>query len=79
MYWLLVNTSYYIYQYPLNSPTKKEKSKYASIYSSQESSCLAKDALRNNKLRTLSLARVTIGILFTIAVLAAVDSLDQKN
>ncbi|CAM3345186.1 Macrolide export ATP-binding/permease MacB [Flavobacterium longum] len=45
----------------------------------RESFGFALDALRNNKLRTLlSLLGVTIGIFSIIAVLAAVDSLDQK-
>jgi putative ABC transport system permease protein len=44
-----------------------------------ESFSFAMNALRNNKLRTLlSLLGVTIGIFSIIAVLAAVDSLDQK-
>ncbi|MFN7419931.1 MAG: ABC transporter permease, partial [Flavobacterium sp.] len=44
-----------------------------------ESFGFAMNALRNNKLRTfLSLLGVTIGIFSIIAVLAAVDSLDQK-
>ena len=44
-----------------------------------ESFTFAMNALRNNKLRTLlSLLGVTIGIFSIIAVLAAVDSLDQK-
>lgn len=44
-----------------------------------ESFSFAMSALRNNKLRTLlSLLGVTIGIFSIIAVLAAVDSLDQK-
>ncbi|HEX8563598.1 MAG TPA: ABC transporter permease [Flavobacterium sp.] len=45
----------------------------------KESFGFAMNALRNNKLRTLlSLLGVTIGIFSIIAVLAAVDSLDQK-
>lgn len=45
----------------------------------KESFAFAMNALRNNKLRTmLSLLGVTIGIFSIIAVLAAVDSLDQK-
>lgn len=45
----------------------------------KESFNFAMNALRNNKLRTfLSLLGVTIGIFSIIAVLAAVDSLDQK-
>lgn len=45
----------------------------------KESFAFALNALRNNKLRTmLSLLGVTIGIFSIIAVLAAVDSLDQK-
>lgn len=45
----------------------------------RESFGFALNALRNNKLRTLlSLLGVTIGIFSIIAVLAAVDSLDQK-
>ena len=45
----------------------------------KESFTFAMNALRNNKLRTLlSLLGVTIGIFSIIAVLAAVDSLDQK-
>ncbi|MBN8565709.1 MAG: ABC transporter permease [Flavobacteriales bacterium] len=45
----------------------------------RESFNFAMNALRNNKLRTfLSLLGVTIGIFSIIAVLAAVDSLDQK-
>ncbi len=45
----------------------------------KESFSFAMNALRNNKLRTfLSLLGVTIGIFSIIAVLAAVDSLDQK-
>lgn len=45
----------------------------------KESFSFAMSALRNNKLRTLlSLLGVTIGIFSIIAVLAAVDSLDQK-
>lgn len=45
----------------------------------RESLSFAMNALRNNKLRTfLSLLGVTIGIFSIIAVLAAVDSLDQK-
>lgn len=45
----------------------------------RESFSFAMSALRNNKLRTLlSLLGVTIGIFSIIAVLAAVDSLDQK-
>lgn len=45
----------------------------------RESLSFALNALRNNKLRTfLSLLGVTIGIFSIIAVLAAVDSLDQK-
>lgn len=45
----------------------------------RESFGFAMNALRNNKLRTLlSLLGVTIGIFSIIAVLAAVDSLDQK-
>ncbi len=45
----------------------------------RESFTFAMNALRNNKLRTLlSLLGVTIGIFSIIAVLAAVDSLDQK-
>lgn len=45
----------------------------------KESFAFAINALRNNKLRTmLSLLGVTIGIFSIIAVLAAVDSLDQK-
>src|SRR5690606_20311036 len=44
-----------------------------------ESFAFAMNALRNNKLRTLlSLLGVTVGIFSIIAVLAAVDSLDQK-
>lgn len=45
----------------------------------KESFAFAINALRNNKLRTfLSLLGVTIGIFSIIAVLAAVDSLDQS-
>jgi putative ABC transport system permease protein len=45
----------------------------------KESFRFATNALKNNKLRTiLSLLGVTIGIFSIIAVLAAVDSLDQK-
>src|SRR5690606_27757519 len=45
----------------------------------RESFGFAMNALRNNKMRTLlSLLGVTIGIFSIIAVLAAVDSLDQK-
>jgi putative ABC transport system permease protein len=45
----------------------------------KESFSFAMNALSNNKLRTLlSLLGVTIGIFSIIAVLAAVDSLDQK-
>jgi len=45
----------------------------------KESFTFAMNALTNNKLRTfLSLLGVTIGIFSIIAVLAAVDSLDQK-
>lgn len=45
----------------------------------RESFGFAMNALKNNKLRTLlSLLGVTIGIFSIIAVLAAVDSLDQK-
>jgi putative ABC transport system permease protein len=45
----------------------------------KESFSFAMNALRNNKLRTLlSLLGVTIGIFSIIAVLAAVDSLDNK-
>lgn len=45
----------------------------------KESFSFAMNALRTNKLRTLlSLLGVTIGIFSIIAVLAAVDSLDQK-
>lgn len=45
----------------------------------KESFAFAINALRNNKLRTLlSLLGVTIGIFSIIAVLAAVDSLDNK-
>jgi putative ABC transport system permease protein len=45
----------------------------------KESFAFAMSALRNNKLRTmLSLLGVTIGIFSIIAVLAAVDSLDNK-
>ena len=45
----------------------------------RESFTFAMNALRTNKLRTLlSLLGVTIGIFSIIAVLAAVDSLDQK-
>ncbi len=45
----------------------------------KESFGFAMNALKNNKLRTLlSLLGVTIGIFSIIAVLAAVDSLDQK-
>ncbi|OMP31669.1 ABC transporter permease [Mangrovimonas sp. DI 80] len=45
----------------------------------KESFGFALNALRNNKLRTaLSLLGVTIGIFSIIAILAAVDSLDQK-
>lgn len=45
----------------------------------KESFSFAMNALRSNKLRTmLSLLGVTIGIFSIIAVLAAVDSLDQK-
>jgi putative ABC transport system permease protein len=46
----------------------------------KESFSFAMNALRTNKLRTLlSLLGVTIGIFSIIAVLAAVDSLDQKR
>jgi len=45
----------------------------------KESFSFAMNALRNNKLRTsLSLLGVTIGIFSINAVLAAVDSLEQK-